>query len=81
MGAGHWPKWNFFKNGNFSCTARKICLGVVAATSYNYNYYTGTEIATGDVVQLRVRKLGKETITLTTVATLTGGSFLFSQIN
>jgi hypothetical protein len=61
--------------------ATELFNSVVSATSYDYNYYSGTEITAGDVVQLRVRKLGKETITLTTVATLTGGSFLFSQIN
>ena len=54
---------------------------VVSATSYSFNYYNGTEIAAGDVVQLCVRKLGKETITLTTVATAMGGSFLFAQLN
>jgi hypothetical protein len=61
--------------------ATELFNAVVSATSYDYNYYSGTEIDTGDVVQLRVRKLGKETVTLTTVATLTGGSFLFTQIN
>jgi hypothetical protein len=61
--------------------ATELLNDVVVGTAYAYNYYNGIEIAVGDVVELRVRKLGKEIITLTTVATLTGGSFLFAQLD
>ena len=59
--------------------ATELYNDVVSGTSYTYNYYDGDEIDVGDTVLLRVRKLGKETITLSTVATSAGGSFLFSQ--
>ena len=61
-------------------TSTELFNDVVAGTSYLYEYYDGAEISAGDTVRLRVRKLGQETVTLSTVATATGGSFLFAQV-
>jgi hypothetical protein len=52
---------------------------VVAGTSLNYEYYDGTEASAGDEIRIRIRKRGQETVTLSTIVTALGGSFLPSQ--
>lgn len=44
----------------------------VSGTSYTYEYYSGTQIAAGDIVRIRVSKLGYLPQTLIAIATATG---------
>jgi hypothetical protein len=60
-------------------TDTEIFNEVVDDTSLNFQYYDGTEASTGDEIRIRIRKRGQESVTLSTVVTATGGSFLPSQ--
>jgi hypothetical protein len=60
-------------------TSTEMFNEVVAGTSLNYEYYEGTEASAGDEIRIRIRKRGQETVTLSTIVTALGGSFLPSQ--
>jgi hypothetical protein len=60
-------------------TSTEMFNEVVAGTSLNYEYYDGTEASAGDEIRIRIRKRGQETVTLSTIVTELGGSFLPSQ--
>jgi hypothetical protein len=60
-------------------TDTEIFNEVVDDTSLNFQYYDGTEASTGDEIRIRIRKRGQESVTLSTIVTATGGSFLPSQ--
>jgi hypothetical protein len=60
-------------------TDAELYNATVSGTSVNYEYYDGTEASAGDEIRIRIRKRGQETVTLSTIVTALGGSFLPSQ--